>query len=63
LLEYLPQQLTESEISEVVRETVVKLGTNSMKHMEKVMSVLLPKVIGKADGKIVSQIVKEYLNK
>lgn len=35
LLEYLPQQLTESEISELVRETVVKLGANSMKHMEK----------------------------
>ena len=35
LLKYLPQQLTESEISELVRETVVELGTNSMKHMEK----------------------------
>jgi len=45
LLEYLPQQLTELEISELVRETVVKLGTNSMKHMEKDISVLLPKVM------------------
>ena len=63
LLEYLPQQLTELEISELVRETVVKLGTNSMKHMGKVMSALLHKVTRVADGKFVSQIVKEYLNK
>ena len=63
MLEYLPQQLNKLEILESFRETVVKLGTNSMKHVGKVMFASLPKIIGKADGKLVSEIVKQYLNK
>ncbi|WP_461612677.1 GatB/YqeY domain-containing protein [Clostridium sp. Marseille-QA1073] len=63
LLQYLPQQLTEDEIREIVRESAVKLGANSMKDMGKVMAAVRPSTNGRADGKIVSQIVKEYLNK
>jgi hypothetical protein len=38
------------------------VGANSIKDMGKVMSAVKPKVVGKADGKLVSQLVKEYLN-
>lgn len=63
LLQYLPQQLTEEEIRKIVMESAEKLGTSSIKDMGKLMSDVRPKVNGRADGKVVSQIVKEYLNK
>ncbi len=63
LLGYLPQQLSEEEISEIVRQAVDEVGANSMKDMGKVMTFIMPKTKGKADGKLVSQIVEQYLNK
>jgi uncharacterized protein YqeY len=63
LLSYLPQQLSEEEICEIVRKAVDEVGASSMKDMGKVMVVIMPKTKGKADGKLVSQIVKQYLNK
>ncbi|WP_459480396.1 GatB/YqeY domain-containing protein [Clostridium saccharoperbutylacetonicum] len=62
LLEYLPQQLGEEEIKQIVKESAEEVGANSIKDMGKVMSAVRPKVLGKADGSLVSQIVKEYLN-
>lgn len=62
LLKYLPQQLGEEEIRQIVKESAEELGANSIKDMGKVMSAVKPKVVGRADGKLVSQIVKEYLN-
>jgi len=62
LLKYLPQQLDEEEIKQIVKESAEELGANSIKDMGKVMSAVRSKVVGKADGKLVSQIVKEYLN-
>ncbi|MCX7694555.1 MAG: GatB/YqeY domain-containing protein [Caloramator sp.] len=61
LLEYLPQQLTEEEISEIVKEAVNEVQANSIKDMGKVMAIVMPKVKGRADGKLVNQIVKQYL--
>ncbi|MGG7163831.1 GatB/YqeY domain-containing protein [Clostridium ihumii] len=63
LLNYLPQQLTEDEIRTIVQESAELIGANSMKDMGKLMSTVKPKITGRADGKLVSQIVKEYLNK
>ena len=63
LLQYLPQQLTEEEIRKIVMESAEKLGTSSIKDMGKLMADVRPKVNGRADGKVVSQIVKEDLNK
>ena len=63
LLEYLPKQLGEEDIKQIVKESAEEVGANSIKDMGKVMSAVRPKVLGKADGKLVSQIVKEYLNK
>lgn len=61
LLEYLPQQLTETEIAEIVKTAVKEVGATGIKDMGKVMTAIMPKVKGKADGKLVSQIVKESL--
>lgn len=63
ILQYLPQQLTEEEIRKIVMESAEKLSASSMKDMGKLMGAIKPQVQGRADGKLVSQIVKEYLNK
>lgn len=63
LLNYLPQQLSEEEITEIVRAAVNETGANSIKDMGKVMAKVVLKTKGRADGKLVSNIVKEYLNK
>ena len=63
LLNYLPQQLSESEISDIVRQAVDEMGANSMKDMKAVMAIVTPKIKGRADGKMVSQLVRDSLNK
>lgn len=62
LLRYLPKQLTENEIFELVKEVSIEVGANSMKDIGKLMSALVVKTKGRADGKLVNKIVKEYLN-
>ncbi len=61
LSKYLPEQLTEEEISKMVEEAIVESGAQGPRDMGKVMGILRPKTQGKADGKIVSDIVKEKL--
>lgn len=61
LLQYLPEQLSEDEITNIVKETISEIGANSLKDMGKVMAAVIPKVKGKADGKIVNQVVKQQL--
>ncbi|HEY5525265.1 MAG TPA: GatB/YqeY domain-containing protein [Clostridium sp.] len=63
LLNYLPQQLNEEEIKQKVEESAIEAGASSIKDMGKVMALLRPKILGRADGKLVSQFVKEYLTK
>ncbi len=62
LLEYLPKQLTEDEIAEIVRQIICETGASSAKDMGKVMSAAMTKLKGRADGKLVSSIVKQNLN-
>lgn len=61
LSKYLPEQLTEEEIRKLVEEAVANTGASSMKDMGKVMGALREKTQGKADGKLVSDLVKEKL--
>lgn len=61
MLDYLPKQLTEEEITEIVSQVVNEVGANSPKDMGKVMSALMPKIKGRADGKVVNKIVKQFL--
>ncbi|WP_208560137.1 GatB/YqeY domain-containing protein [Marinilactibacillus kalidii] len=59
---YLPEQLSEEEIAQIVQDAVAQTGATSMKDMGKVMGVVLPKVKGKADGSLVSSLVKKELS-
>jgi len=61
LLSYLPAQLSEEEIKVIVQETIQKTGASSKADMGKVMAVLMPKIKGRADGKLVNLIVHQYL--
>ena len=60
---YLPEQLSEQEITDLVIATIETVGATSMKDMGKVMGALREKTAGKADGKLVSDIVKAELAK
>ena len=61
LQKYLPEQLSEDEIKKIAKEAVEKVGAKEPKDMGKVMQELAPQVKGKADGSLVSKIVKELL--
>ena len=61
LNKYMPKQLSESEVEEIVKATISKVGATSKADMGKVMGALMPKVKGKADGKLVSQKVQSLL--
>ena len=63
LSEYPPEQLTEEEIINLVKDTINNVGATSIKDMGKVMGALRDKTAGKADGKLVSDIVKAELAK
>lgn len=58
---YMPQQLTEEEIRQLVQEVMTQTGATSPKDFGKVMGAMMPKVKGKADGNQVNAIVKELL--
>lgn len=62
LMEYLPKQMTEDEVRNLVSQVIAEVGASSPKDMGKVMGVLTPKTKGLADGKVVSNIVKEMLS-
>lgn len=62
LMPYLPAQLSEDEVRELVKAAVEQTGATAAKDMGKVMGVLMPKVKGRADGKMVNTIVKSFLN-
>lgn len=59
--EFLPQQLTRDEIEALVKAAIAETGAASGKDMGKVMGVLQPQTKGRADGKLVSEIVKAML--
>ena len=61
LKEYLPQQLSEEELNEIVISTISEVGATSMKDMKNIMSSIMPKVKGRADGKLINELVKKNL--
>ncbi|MGB8953902.1 MAG: GatB/YqeY domain-containing protein [Tumebacillaceae bacterium] len=61
LIDYLPAQMSEDEVRAVVREVIAEVGAAGKSDMGKVMSALMPKVKGRADGKLVNQIVGQEL--
>ena len=61
LSKYLKEKETKEEFEKLVEQAIVESQATSMRDMGKVMSILRPKTAGKADGKLVSDIVKEKL--
>ncbi|MHB1000969.1 MAG: GatB/YqeY domain-containing protein [Armatimonadota bacterium] len=61
LSQYLPEQLSEDEISDIVRNAITSLGASSKADKGKVMSAVMPQVRGRADGKMVTRIVDDLL--
>jgi hypothetical protein len=60
--EFLPKQLSESEIENFVIESINKINAQGMKDMGKVMEIVSAELAGKADGKTISNIVKQKLS-
>jgi hypothetical protein len=58
---YLPEQLSDEELHAIVGDVVAETGASSQKEMGRVMSAVMPKVQGRADGKRVSAVVREKL--
>ena len=61
-MHYLPKQLSEAEVKSLVEEAVKATGAQTMKDMGKVMGALMPKVKGRADGKMVNTLVRSLLH-
>lgn len=61
MLEYMPQQLTDEEIDEVVRGVIDKIGAFNKNDIGRVMSKVMPLLKGKADGDKVKMIVSQHL--
>jgi hypothetical protein len=61
LQEYLPEQVSEEELKELVKEAIDKAGAKEMRDFGKIMTELMPKIQGRADGALISRIAKELL--
>ena len=59
---YLPQQLPEEKVREVIQKIIAEIGATSMKEMGKVMGLANKELSGQADNKLISAIVKELLS-
>jgi len=62
-MKYLPEQLTEDEIEAIVKETINETESKFGRDIGKVMKAVLPKVKGRADGKLVNQLSENILAK
>lgn len=62
LMDYMPAQLTEDQIISLIDNTISELSIESIKDLGKLMKSLMPKTKGKADGALVSKLVREKLD-
>ena len=60
--QFLPKALSEDEVKDVVKSVIEEIGAEGMKDMGKVMGISTNKLMGKADGKMISTIVREFLS-
>ncbi|PFD45680.1 hypothetical protein CN285_01595 [Bacillus cereus] len=58
---YLPEQLTEEELADVIKQVISEVGATSKADMGKVMTAVMPKVKGKTDGSLVNKLVIQLL--
>ena len=59
--EFMPDQLSEDELEEIVDDVIAEVGATSIRDLGRVMADLMPRVSGRADGSVVSQLVREKL--
>lgn len=59
---YLPEQMSEEQLEAIVRKVITDTGAHSARDMGQVMKALIPETRGRADGKMLSQVVKRLLN-
>lgn len=62
LQDYMPEQLSEEELEQIVKDTILEVNATSKKEFGKVMGKVMPKVKGKADGSSVQKLVQKLLN-
>ena len=61
LEEFMPEQLSEDELDEIVDDVIAEVGATSLRDIGRVMADVMPRVSGRADGSVVSQLVREKL--
>jgi uncharacterized protein YqeY len=61
LQEFMPEPLSEEELEEIVDDVIAEVGATSMGDLGRVMADVMPQVSGRADGSVVSQLVREKL--
>jgi len=61
LEEFMPAPLSEDEIEEIVDDAIAEVGATSMADLGRVMADVMPQIAGRADGSVVSQLVREKL--
>lgn len=61
--EFMPAQMSEGEVDSLIKKAIEEAGAVSIKEMGKVMKILMPKLTGTADGKMVGEKVKAFLSK
>jgi uncharacterized protein len=61
LEEFMPEPLSEDELEEIVDDAIAEVGATSMSDLGRVMADVMPQVSGRADGSVVSQLVREKL--
>ncbi len=61
LQEFMPEQLSEEELEEVVDDAIAEVGATSMRDFGRVMADVMPQVSGRVDGSVVSRLVREKL--
>ena len=59
---YLPEELSEEELTSIIEETIKEVGAETMKDMGKVMQAVKAKTAGRADGRVINEIVKQKLS-
>ncbi len=59
---YLPEQFSEEQVKAIIAETIQQLGANGPQEMGKVMGAAMQRLQGKADGKLISALVKQMLS-
>jgi hypothetical protein len=61
LQEFMPEPLSEEELEEIVDDVIAEVGATSLRDLGRVMADVMPQVSGRADGSVVSQLVREKL--